>query len=81
MTVISVEEVFTKGSTIVTGTFLCCLSLTTFCFVGDSGWVRHLGVAEDNQSVAFRVFFVCIEVNIFFTFDLIFAIECQIPVI
>ena len=29
--------------------------MTTFCFVGDFGWLRHLGVAEDNRDVAFLV--------------------------
>ena len=37
----------------------------TFCFVGDFGWVRHLGVAEDNRDVAFLVF-LYIENGIFF---------------
>ena len=30
--------------------------MTTFCFVDDFGWVRHLGVVEDNRGVAFLVF-------------------------
>ena len=29
--------------------------VTTFCFVGDFGWLRHLGVAEDNRDFAFLV--------------------------
>ena len=34
-------------------------------FVGDFGWVRHLGVAEDNRGVAFFVF-LYIKKGIFF---------------
>ena len=54
--------------------------MTTFCFVGDFGWLRHLGVAEDNRDVAFLVS-LYIEKGIFFhILSYIFAIECQIPV-
>ena len=55
--------------------------MTTFCFVGDFGWLRHLGVAEDNRDVAF-LFSLYIEKGIFFhILSYIFAIECQIPVL
>ena len=33
--------------------------------VGDFGWVRHLGVPEDNRGVAFPVF-LYIDKGIFF---------------
>ena len=50
-------------------------------FVGDFGWVRHLGVAEDSRGVAFLVF-LYIEKGIFFhILPYIIAIECQIPVV
>ena len=53
----------------------------SFFFVGDFGWVRHLGVAEDNRGVAFLVF-LYIEKGIFFhIWSYIFAIECQIPMV
>ena len=52
-----------------------------FFFVGDFGWVRHLGVTEDNRGVAFLVF-LYIEKGIFFhILSYIFSIECQIPVV
>ena len=45
--------------------------MTTFCFVGDFGWVRHLGVAEDNRDVAFLVF-LYIEKGTFFSHFIIY---------
>ena len=49
-------------------------------FVGDFGWVRHLGVAADNRGIAFHVF-LYMEKGIFFhILSYIFDIECQIPV-
>ena len=49
-------------------------------FVGDFGWFRHLGVAEDNRGVAFLVF-LYIYKGIFFPIEsYIFSIEYQIPV-
>ena len=52
----------------------------TLFFVGDFGWVRHLGVAEDNRGVAFLVF-LYLEKGIFFhILSYIFTIKCQTPV-
>ena len=34
-------------------------------FVGDFGWVRHLGAAEDSRGVAFLVF-LYVEKRVFF---------------
>ena len=39
--------------------------VTTFCFVGDCGWVWHLDVVEENRGIAFLVF-LYIEKGIFF---------------
>ena len=38
-------------------------------YIGDFGWARHLGVAEDNQGVAFLVFLYIEKGIFFFTFD------------
>ena len=46
--------------------------MTTFCFVGDFGWLRHLGVAEDNRDVAFLVSLYR-EENIFSHFIIYFC--------
>ena len=40
-------------------------TLIALFFVSDFGWVRHLGVAEDNRGVAFLVF-LYIEKGFFF---------------
>ena len=45
--------------------------MTTFCFVGDFGWLRHLGVAEDNRDVAFLVS-LYMEKGIFFSHFIIY---------
>ena len=54
--------------------------MTIFCFVGGFGWLRHLGVAEDNRDVAFLVFLYTEKGIFFHILSYIFATECQIPV-
>ena len=55
--------------------------MTIFCFVGDFGWLRHVGVAEDNRDVAFLVFLYTEKGIFFHILSYIFATECQIPVV